>query len=395
MGLSASEVFRLAARYGPKKVHEQSLLLARFVEEKLDVLDQPGQTGYVTVKAGGLEPTGWIADQATLPTGGSVDPTQLNYTPKYLFTRLRLPRGGLDLVKDVKDGVRLVMEELESAAGDVARQKGRSVFSNSLGSVAASAAAASNSFTITDVAGLRKGAQIDVYTSAGVFRESAVIDYVDWATGPIAGGTAYTVYLTAAKGLTWATTDVIYLHGAQANGIVSLSDAAGTGSVYSHAASSDEWSGNKDSTTTTLSETAMRRVHDQVRNRCGMPVDCIVMNPVTVTRYLNLHTDQRRFYSGDTLDKYGSLRPAFDGVEIFPDENCGTKDVFFFNKRHYKLHRFRKFGPETDGGKSASMSMAAAMLSQTAFVYDIQMWEACEARITQRNGLGHMSAIAA
>lgn len=395
MGITASEVFRLAARYGPKKVHEQSLLLARFVEEKLDVIDQPGQTGYVTVKSGGLEATGYIADQATLPTGDAVDPTQLYYTPKYLFTRLRLPRGGLDLVRDIKDGVRLIIEELESAAADVARQKGRAVFSKALGSPAASASSGTATFTITDVAGLRKGAQVDLYTSAGAFRESAVIDYVDWTTGPIAGGTAYTVNLTANKALTWATTDVLYLRGSKANGIVSIADAASTDSLYGHAATSDEWSGNKDSTTTTLSETAMRRIHDQIRNRRGMPVDCIVMNPVTLTRYMNLHTDQRRFYPGDTLDKYGSLRPAFDGVEIFPDENCGAKDVLFFNKRDYKIHRFRKFGPETDGGKSAGMNMAAAMLSQSAFVYDVQMWEAMEARVTCRNGLGHMSAIAA
>ena len=138
MGITASEVFRLAARYGPKKVQEQSLMLARFSETKLDVLDQPGQTGYVTVKAGGVDATGFLADGGTLPTGGAVDPTQLNYTPKYLITRLQLPRGGIDLVRDVKDGVRLVMEELESAAADVARTRGRSIFSGSLGSPAAS-----------------------------------------------------------------------------------------------------------------------------------------------------------------------------------------------------------------------------------------------------------------
>lgn len=394
MGITASEVFRLAARYGPKKVEEQSLLLARFNEEKLDILDIPGQTGYVTVKAGGLEPTGYIADGATLPTGDTVDPTQLNYTPKYLFTRLRLPRGGLDLVRDVKDGVRLVMEELESAASDIARTRGRALFAKSLGSPAASAASGTSTFTIADVAGLRKGAQIDVYTSAGAYRESAVIDYVDWTTGPIAGGTAYTVNLTANKTLTWATTDVLYLNGSYSNGQLSLEDVCAAATLYSHATTSDDWNGNLDSTTTALSETAMRTMHDQIRNRRGMPVDCIVMNPVTLTRYLNLHTDQRRFYSGDVLDKYGSLRPTFDGVEIFPDENCGSEDVFFFNKRDVKLHRFRKFGPETDGGKSPGMNMAAAILSQTAFVYDIQMWEACELRVLRRNGTGHMSAIA-
>lgn len=408
MAITANDVYQLAARLGAKAVEEQSQMVAKFFDQKLDILDQPGQTGYVNVKAGGVESTKFIADAATLPSGDAVDITQLYYTPKFLFSRLSLPRGGLELANGVKDGVRLLVEQLKSAAADVARQRGRSVFSTSLGSPAAnvvpvnpSSGTPVTSFTIADVSGLKPGMSVDVYNGASLI-ETVVIASIDWAsTGPLFG-TNYTVNTagnigagqTTPYATTWTTSFTFYVQGAKANGMLSLTDVCANAALYSHAATSDEWSGNLDSTTTSLSEGALRTMHDQIRNRRGTEVDCIVMNPVTVTRYLNLATDQRRFMPGDALDKYGKLLPTFDGIEIFPDVNCGNKDVFFFNGDDVKLHRFRKFGPDTDGMRSPAMGSAAAIVSSTSFTYDIQMYEAMELRVTRRNGSGHMSAIA-
>lgn len=390
MGLTASEVYKLAARFGAKKVQEQSNLRSRFTEEKVTYIDAPGAAGYVTVKSGGLEPTGWLADGATLPSGGFVQPTQLFYTPKYLLTRLNVPRGGIDLVKDVKDGVRLLMEQLDTAAADVARQRGRAILNKSIGSLQASQSAVSDPISLTNVAGVRPGATVEAYNGATLM-DVGVIDYVDWGSAPA----PYNVYLKDDTNLLWQSGWTLYLKGAKANGPVSLSDVCAASSLYSHATTSDEWNGNRDDVTTTLTETAMAAILDQIRNRVGDKVDCIVMNPVTLTRYMDLSTDARRFFGGDVLDKYGGLKPTFRGIEIFVDENCGEGDVYFFRKEDYKLHRFRKFGAETDGGKNPGMNMGAAIISQTAFSYDMQMWEALEARVIRRNGTGHMSAIAA
>lgn len=390
MGITASEVYALSARYGAKKVHEQSLLKSRAIEEKVEVQDIPGQVGYVTLKSGGLEPTGWIPDNGTLPAGDHVEPQQLYYTPKFLLTRLNLPRGGLTLVKDVKDGVRLLMEQLDTAAADVARQRGRAFFKKSLGNLQAAQSAVSDPISMQNVAGFRKGATVQAYDGA-TLKDTAVVDYVDWATAPA----PYDVYLTADTNLLWQSGWTVYLYGAKANGPLSLEDVCANSSLYSHATTSDEWNGNLDSTTTTLSETAMATITDQVRNRAGENIDCIFMNPVMVTRYMDLHTDARRFMAGSKLDKYGGLKPTFRGIEIFPDENCGEGDVFFFRKGDTKIQRFRKFGAETDGGKNPGMNMGAAIISQSALAYDIQMWCAEEARILRRNGTGHMSAITA
>ena len=57
MGITANDVYQLAARLGAKAVEEQSQMVAKFFDQKLDILDQPGQTGYVNVKAGGVEST--------------------------------------------------------------------------------------------------------------------------------------------------------------------------------------------------------------------------------------------------------------------------------------------------------------------------------------------------
>lgn len=397
MGITANDVYQLAARLGAKAVEEQSQMVAKFFDQKLDILDQPGQTGYVNVKAGGLESTKFIGDGLTLPNGAAVDITQLHYTPKFLFSRLSLPRGGLELANGVKDGVRLLVEQLKSAAADVARQRGRSVFNKGLGSPYAPVTAPATSFQITDVSGLKIGMKIDVYddtATPAALVDSVTVTSIDWVgSGPIAGLAYYTVGITAA-GANWATTNNLYVQGARTQGMVSLTDVCANAALYDHPVGDDGWSGNLDSTTTSLSEGALRTMHDQIRNRRGVEVDCIVMNPVTVTRYLNLATDQRRFMPGDALDKYGKLLPTFDGVEIFPDVNCGNKDVFFFNGDDVKLHRFRKFGPDTDGMRSPAMGSAAAIVSSTSFTYDIQMYEAMELRVTRRNGSGHMSAIA-
>lgn len=387
MGLTASEVYKLAARYGPKKVHEQSQQLARFMEEKIEILDVPGEVGYVTVKAGGLESTGWIADNATLPAGGSVDPTQVYYTPKYLFTRLSLPRGGIDLVRDVKDGVRLIMEEIETATADVARQIGRSLFTNDLGSPAGSVSAGDSSFTVSDVSGFREGVKIDVYNGA-TYIETVAIDYIDWSTTP------YTVHLTDVTTASWTTSYTLYLRGSKSNGVIPLKDvASGSASLYSLAATTNEWSGNTDSTTTTLSETAMRALHDKLRVRRGMPCTCVVMSPTMLTRYLNLHTGFRQFTSAG-YDFYGKQAgPTFDGIPIFVDDNMPEDMVLFFQRQDAKLHRFKKFGPEGHGVKPGRDGLSNAIVSQTSFSYDVQMWQAAEMRVTRRNGMGAMTAI--
>jgi hypothetical protein len=390
MGITATEVYALAARFGAKKVNQQSLLKSRALEQKVDIQDVPGQTGYVTLKSGGLEPTGWLADNASLPTGGSVEPTQLYYTPKFLLTRLSLPRGGLTLVKDVKDGVRLLMEQLDTAAADVARQRGRAFFRKSLGSLTANQASVSAPISLQNVAGIRKGATVQAYNGASL-QDTRVVDYVDWTSAPA----PYDVYLTTDTASAWQSGWTVYLYGSYSNGPLSLEDVCANSSLYSHATTADEWNGNLDSTTTTLSETAMATLTDQIRNRAGEEIDCIFMNPVTVTRYMDLHTDQRRFYAGQKLDNYGGLKPTFRGIEIFADENVGEGDVFFFKKSDVKMHRFRKFGAETDGGKNPGMNMGAAIISQSAFAYDVQMWSAEELRVLRRNGTGHMSAITA
>lgn len=409
MGITANDVYQLAARLGAKAVEEQSQMVAKFFDQKLDILDQPGQTGYVNVKAGGVESTKFIADAATLPSGDAVDIKQLFYTPKFLFSRLSLPRGGLELANGVKDGVRLLVEQLKSAAADVARQRGRAVFNKSLGSPA-SAVAGNTFFDIADVSGLKPGMTIEVWDPANATAtpdQTAIVKSIDWqSSGPLFG-TDYRVNIVDSTGAAlaiiaggWGTTWNIYIQGsydgtAQGGyGMLSLADVCKNGNLYGYAPTNDEWSGNLDSTTTSLSEGALRTMHDQIRNRRGTEVNCIVMNPVTVTRYLNLATDQRRFMPGDALDKYGKLLPTFDGIEIFPDVNCGNKDVFFFNSDDVKLHRFRKFGPDTDGMRSPAMGSAAAIVSSTSFTYDIQMYEAMELRVTRRNGSGHMSAIA-
>jgi len=408
MGITAAEVFQLAARFGAKKVHEQVNLVAPFVD-KMKTLKIEGQTGYVTVKTGGIGTTGFLADGAPLPAGDNKKPEQLTYYPRHLFTRLDLPRGGLELVRDVKDGVRLVNEQLDTAAKDVARQLGRAVFSASLGSPAATVAA-QDTIEVTDIMGFRVGMALDIFTAAGAIQcagetadlvagteRSKVIQSINWT--PALG--VYTITLTeaidsATASVTLNATDQIFLRGAKDNALTSLDDVTSeSGDVYDKGPTDiAEWSGNSLASTGVggaLTDADLRTVHDKIRLRRGEEVGAVCTNPLVLTSYMNLFTDNHRFQRGDVLDHY-KLKPTFDGIAIEVDPNCPRDKAYLVNMSDVALHQFRAFGPVTDGDGRAS-GMGAALVSQSNFAWDIQMHLSTQLRATMRSGCGVITGI--
>ncbi len=392
MGITTSDVLLLAARYGAKKVEEQSDLSAPFAAKEMTTIKQEGQTGYVTIKTGGLSSTQFLADGAALPTGSNIQPLQMTYIPRHLVTRLTLPRGGLELCKDVKDGVALVMEELDTAANDVARQKGRAVFSSQITLDTECSAVGASSITVSDALGYRIGATVTLGSLAiPATRETAVVESVDFVSGIV----TFTVALPGSiTGLPPA--DIIaFLGNAESNSPESLDNVtSASADVYGKSASDagfEEWKGTQVASGGTISTGSLREIHDQIRIRRGQEIDCVVTNPIQMTNYLDLFTSNERFQRGDVLDNY-ALLPTFDGKKFVVDPNCPRSKAYLVNKKDVLIHEFRAFGPVVDGDKRSS-GMGAAIVSQNTFSWDVQMHESMNLRVLHRAGCGALTGL--
>ena len=60
-----------------------------------------------------------------------------------------------------------------------------------------------------------------------------------------------------------------------------------------------------------------------------------------------------------------------------------------------KLHVFREFGADVDGGKKAGMNRGAVLVDSTNLDYDVQIWGAFNLRAERRNGCGRLSGVTA
>lgn len=172
--------------------------------------------------------------------------------------------------------------------------------------------------------------------------------------------------------------------------MVSLSDVFSTSAaLYGIAATTQEWSGNSDSTGVALTVGQLRSWLSAIVTRRGEMPTHILLNRKNIERYGNQMINQRRFVSG-TMDAVGSQVPEFEGIPLFQDENLQDAELIFFNNKDVKLHEFKALGADFDGGSSASkgMSRSALMLSDSEFVYDMQVWGAYNVRAERRNGGG-------
>lgn len=390
MAITASAIGALVGRYNNKVVVPQALLNFPALEQgAIEKLERPTERGTINVKAGGLDATGLLADAGTLPAGTNVDITQLNYDGVYLFTRLKIPRGGATISKDPADGVNVVMEQMKTAGRDLGRTLGRLWYRSNLGTHG-TASLAGTTVTVTDAAAYRIGMTVEVRNSGGSQTQTFVVQAIARTAGG-AGGT-----LTATSGFTAAIAadDTFHIKGSVDNSFVSLDDAAdSTSSLYGQAATALEWAGNEDASTTTLTPEALKKVLVDVQRRGGEKPSHMLLNSLNEMRLYNQMDDEIR-YTGSKIDQYGKTM-TFNGIEYIVDENVPDTHIFFHQKRVAKLHVFRDFAPDFDGAKKPGMSLASALVSDATLTYDVQLWGSFQGRFEERRCLGKMSALTA
>lgn len=399
MGITVSEISSLVGRFTNSIVNEQVNLECPFVGDKvLKRKKIADKLGVVNIKGGELASAAFMADGGTLIDGGNIQPVQGTYLPVPLFARIKIPRVAAKLASSVDDGINIVNEQMESCGSTLGRMLGRSVFGQSLGSPAANVAAGATTFTIQSTAGLRVGMGLEVWNGATAIEGTTDADplVITAITAPLDGSAATVTFTGTGAGsgsaAAWLTTYSFYLRGGKSNAMVSLQDVTAAASLYSQSHTQRDWAGILDSTTTTLTTTALRRMITVMARKRGKKPTHILSNRLNEERYSNLLINNRRFMGGK-MDAVGGAAFELEGIPWLSDENIDDSDLYMFNDKDIFLHEFQDFEPETDGGKKPGMGWGAALISDTTLTYDVQVLGLFNLRVHRRNGTGRFSAL--
>jgi len=402
MTITVTQMQSLVGRFTNSIVNEQVNMECPYVGKgMIEKVKKVDKVGVVNIKAGQLRSVSWIGDAGALPSGADVQPVQATYLPVGLFGRISIPRIASHLASSLEDGIDIVKEEMESAGKTIAQQLGRGIFGSSLGAPAATVNAGSTTFEVADPSGWRNGMGFEIYfgsTAIEGYSDATLLYVTNVSIGTGTGGNTVITFVGTGVGGTnvsqWLTTYTFYLRGAgdSSRRMVSLQDVTAAASLYGQSQTTNDWSGNLDSTAEPLSISKMRDMLDLVVRRRGQKPKCLVANRKNERRYSDLLINNRRFPSGK-MDAVGGLAHEFEGLPLFLDENVGDSQMFFFNSEDVKLHEFRAPSPEFHGGSKKGMDRGAVLISDSQLVYDVQILGIYNLRVTRRNGTGLLSSI--
>jgi hypothetical protein len=394
MAIDITALGALMTRFSNKVINKQIELESPLLKNKvIKEISKKGEVGTVNVRAGEMKSVSFLADGVALPSGGDVTPSQGTYFPVAIFGRVSFPRVAADNLQNTKDAADLVNDNLEACGDTMAANLGRAIYGNSLGSPSATVSVGATTFTIADASALNVGKAIEVWNGATAIEghtENTLITITNIAR-PASGEGDTTVTFTTPSGaslIQWTTSYTFHLRGSKNTNasMTSLTDCySGSGSLYGLLATSNEWSGNSDATATELTVGQLKAWHTAIKRRRKKKCTAVLCNSKNEERYSNLVQNQRRFISGK-IDAVGDMVLEVEGMPMIIDEALTDSELFFFQKDDIMLHKFREIGTDFDGAKSPSMGMGAAMVSQTHFSYDFQVWGAYNLRCEQRNG---------
>lgn len=438
MAITFNEIAELVARFGNSVVTEQANMAAPFVGKGIIKKEShTGTVGIVNVKTGGIPSTGFIADGGSLPSGENIQPHQLAYHPKALFSRLSIPRIAALTAVSKQDGVNLVKEQMESVGADLGRTLGRAVFAagsvtrpfaagnlvDAAAGVIGTPRAISLTSVATDLSAYRVGAafvgptytQTNPATAAGT-SAALVVASLDYSASTVtftphvinSNGTIGAALLAPNTGAlsvtTFATASLDLIRpldgGGLANSMTSLLDLAsatvapagttlGTAGNYAglSAANTPDYCGSEVASGGNLTIEKMDELSQKVKRRAGKPWTHTVMNSTNMHNYMSLLVTERRFVGGNqSADASTGSMATYEGKPIIVDENMPDSTVLLFTQSDVKLAQWRDFQPDYDGKN-------AAMVSDQSFIYDTQIFGMYNLRATARHGLGKLTGI--
>lgn len=425
MAITFNEIAELVARFGNSVVTEQANMAAPFVGKgTIKKESHTGTVGIVNVKSGGIRSTGFIADGGALPNGQNVQPIQLAYHPKALFSRLSIPRIAALTAVSKQDGVNLVKEQMETVGADLGRTLGRAVFKSgalarpfAAGNKAVGATSIITSQANQDLSPFRVGAAFvgltDTTAAPNTKDLALVVTSINYGTGVVTFEVRLVTGnvigdLSGALTILSATADTIRAAdgGSLDNSMASLLDLAsddvypgagvstlGTAGNYAGlataatAAAMPDYCGSEVASGGALTIEKLDELSQKVKRRAGKPWTHTVMNSTNMHNYMSLLVSQRRFVGGNqSADASTSSMATYEGKPIIVDENMPDAEVLLFTQSDVKLAQWRDFQPDFDGKN-------AAMVSDSSLIYDTQIFGMYNLRATARHGLGKVTGI--
>ena len=454
MGITATEIGSLLARFGNQIVNEQVNFACPFVGNgHIQKIKHSHEQGVVRVRqSDGLSSTVQITDGSDLPDGDSVGFTHGTYLPKIFFTRLWIPRGSAHLAAGGRDGVRLVREELDVAGRQLGKLLGKAVFkapitlgvraalAGTTWTVNTAAGAAPNILVgtpaapvdteiwVTSIAGLYEGQYLDIRDNAGALQQVQVksIEYKvntpQTAGDTLAGaaGIAYGVYgitvTNRGAAITYngvgidAPATVVRIandgeiqvqeSGTDVSGsldpMVSLADAAGNGALYGMPTPPSAYTGNENTLSGPLTTSAMRDMSTIIKRRAGYGWHMLVMNSENLQRYFQTGI----VGAADAFMNFlpGQTKQDADGGKVMPTFQ-GMPIVVDENVSDHNIFYFNKDDIKLAEFKEFSPDNDGGngghgMVDRTKLVYDTQIWGMYNLRVQRRNSMGMLAGIA-
>ena len=406
MAIEVTLLGSLMGRFTNKVVNEQANEATPLMKSgTIKKLVKKDKLGVVNISAGEMSGVSFLADGGTLPRGGDSLPVQGTYFLRPLFGRVKIPRLAAEMCQSSEDAVDIVEEQLRVCGQTMGRMLARAMIGSQIGTPAASVSAGDTTFTVADPSPWRNGMNFEVWDGSTAVEGTteATLLRVTKVAIPVDGVGTTTITFTgsgagAGSAIAWTTSYTFNLRGSKTTNatMVSLADiASASASLYGVAATGNEWFGVADATAQPVTVGAWRSFLTTIIRRRGEAPSHIFMNRKNLERYSNQMINQRRFVDASTVDPVGKKLPEFEGIPIVTDENIGDAEVFFFNDKDIKLHVGREFAADFDGANKKKMDMSAALISDSEFVYDLQVWGAFNMRAERRNGLGYLSNVTA
>jgi len=403
MGITPNDIYKLVARFSNSIVTEQANEMSPLIDK--GILKQKKITdkvGIVNITAGEMASVGMVSSGGSLPQGTNVLPVQATYLPVNIFGRIAIPRDSANLASSTEDGVDIVSQQMRICGQALGRQRGRALVASSLGAIAANIAAGQTSFTVNDPSPYRVGMAFEVFNGSTAIEGTTEADLlvVSNIAYTLDGSPATITFVGKGSGGSninaWTTGYTLYLRGAKSSGtFTSLADVCAASSLYGVANTSNEWSGNLDSTTPVLSLPAMQNLYSMIRRRRGAKPTHVLVNTTREASYTNLLINNKRFAPGQQMDAVGGMDLEYHGLPVIVDDNVNDTDLFMFNQEDMMLHVFRDFAPDFDGEAAKGMNRGAVIVSDSLFVYDVQVWGSFNLRVERRNGTGQMNNLSA
>lgn len=232
-----------------------------------------GLTYNLNVSDGFPGSTAQVANRATLPSPGDIDIESIVVKPHAFVCDFSMGVTEAVLADGTAGGADLFGEKVKAAGRELSWTLGRSLMNETVTSLVVPAAIAGGAISnarLSDLGGVRKGINLEESgSSPGLFRVSSV----SFNPQLLPAGTGS--FTTSETG---ALTGSLYVRGSQAGSFVSLTDAAGSGSIYDSTISNTSWAGNS-IVGGAITEDVFLNMETRIRIESGDNADVFVMSP--------------------------------------------------------------------------------------------------------------------